>query len=64
MSFFIYVERFVVPDLGWNREWFGHRADEAFGVDGIGVIGNSTVSKMLHRGLADDERRDSNHTNK
>ena len=31
MSIFICVERFVDPDLGWNREWFRRLADEADG---------------------------------
>ena len=63
MSIFICVERFVDPDLGWNREWFRRLTHEAFRVDAIGVIENSTVSKMLHRWMAEDERRDSNHAN-
>ena len=63
MSFFICVERFVDPDLSCDPCWFRRLAHEAFRVDAIGVIENSTVSKMLHRWVAEDERRDSNHAN-
>ena len=42
----------------------GTKRTKRSGVDRIGVIENSTVSKMLHRGVAEDERRDSNHANK
>jgi hypothetical protein len=42
VSFFICVERFVDPDLGWDSCWFGGLADEAFGVDAIGGIENGS----------------------
>jgi len=45
VSFFICVERFVDPDLGGDRSWFGDQADEAFGMDAIGGIENRLVSK-------------------
>ena len=51
MSIFIWVERFVDPDLGWNREWFGRLADEAFGVDAIGGIENGLALFKDERGL-------------
>jgi len=41
VSFFICLERFVDPDLCWDRCWFGGLADEAFGMDAIGDIKNS-----------------------
>ena len=51
MSFFICVERFVDPDLGWDRSWFGGLADEAFGVDAIGGIENGLALFEDERGL-------------
>src|ERR1022692_3017102 len=51
MSIFICVERFVDPDLGWNREWFRRLAHEAFGVDAIGGIENGLTLFEDERGL-------------
>jgi len=51
VSIFICVERFVDPDLGWNREWSGRLADEAFGVDAIGGIENGLALFEDERGL-------------
>jgi hypothetical protein len=44
VSFFIYVERFVDPHLGWDRSWFWWLADEAFGTDAIGGGENGLAS--------------------
>jgi len=51
VSIFICVEWFVDPDLGWNREWFGRLADEAFGMDAIGGIENGLTLFEDERGL-------------
>ena len=51
MSFFICLERFVDPDLCWDRCWFGGLADEAFGMDAIGGIKNSLAQFENERGL-------------
>jgi hypothetical protein len=51
LSIFICVERFVDPDLGWDRKWFRRLAHEPFGVDAKGGIENNLALFEDERGL-------------
>jgi hypothetical protein len=50
-EFFICVEWFVDPDLGWDRRWFWCLADEALAMEAIGGIENGLALFEDDRGL-------------
>jgi hypothetical protein len=60
-EFFICVEWFVDPDLGWNRGWFWCLADEAFGMEAIGGIENGLALFADDRGLVVESSLASRH---